>query len=149
MNYQIELEKKAFLLGGKEYKAPCQRVVDYLANRKSEQSGQVHPTYSRGVTYCDLHELFDDFINSALHEALIDFSHKIKGFANEDAIMTAVESRSTSPIRINRHHDTCTSVNISNLYPCGEGAGYAGGIVSAAIDGIRIAEKILKEAKGE
>lgn len=149
MNYQIELEKKAFELAGKNYRAPCQRVVDYLAHKPSTHAGNVHPTYSRGVTYCDLHELFDDFINDALHEALIDFNHKIKGFANEDAIMTAVESRSTSPIRIKRIHDTCESVNIHGLYPCGEGAGYAGGIVSAAIDGIRIAEQILLKVKGE
>lgn len=149
MNYQIELEKKAFKLGGNDYKAPCQKVTDYLANKPSVQAGNVKPTYSRGVTYCDLHELFDDFINQALHEALIDFDRKIKGFANEDAIMTAVESRSTSPIRIRRHHDSGQSINIPNLYPCGEGAGYAGGIVSAAIDGIRIAEQILLKNKGE
>ena len=144
MAFQERLEKKAFELGGRNYHAPVQKVGDFLKHQPSTAVGSILPTYRLGVTPCDLHELFPEFINETLKEGLLAFDRKMKGFACEDAIMTAVESRSTSPIRILRNEE-CISVNVKNLYPMGEGAGYAGGIVSAAIDGIRCAEEWMKK----
>ncbi|MDE6195479.1 MAG: hypothetical protein K2F55_01255, partial [Erysipelotrichaceae bacterium] len=102
--------------------------------------------YSIGVTYCNLQELFPKEITEALIEGILDFDRRIPGFA-KSAVMTAIETRSSSPIRILREDDTLLSSNVIGLYPCGEGAGYAGGIVSAAIDGLRCAEKIIEQYK--
>lgn len=145
VKFQEKLEKMAFVQGGSNYKAPAQLVGDFLHHQKSIQIGAVQPSYSNGVTLTDLHECLPDFICEALEEGIQAFDHKIKGFAMHDAVLTAVESRSTSPIRLTRNFETCQSINTANLYPCGEGAGYAGGIVSAAIDGLRIAEMILSK----
>ncbi|WP_273400472.1 NAD(P)/FAD-dependent oxidoreductase [Traorella massiliensis] len=144
MNFQEELEKKAFELGGKNYHAPAQRVGDFLKHQPTTAFGSIQPSCRTGVTPCDLHELFPAFINESLEEGILAMDKKMKGFAQEDAVMCGVESRSTSPIRIERTKD-CVSVNVKNLYPMGEGAGYAGGIVSAAIDGIRCAEEWMKK----
>lgn len=144
MNFQEELEKKAFELGGRNYHAPAQRVGDFLKHQPTTAFGSIQPSCRTGVTPCDLHELFPAFINESLEEGILAMDKKMKGFAQEDAIMCGVESRSTSPIRIERTKD-CVSVNVKNLYPMGEGAGYAGGIVSAAIDGIRCAEEWMKK----
>lgn len=144
MEFQEELERKAFEMGGMNYYAPIQKAIDFVSHKKTTQLGNIQPTYRLGTTYCDLHELFPDFINQALEEGLVAFNRKMEGFLDENALMTAVESRSTAPIRILRN-DACESVNVSNLYPMGEGAGYAGGIVSAAIDGIKCASEWMKK----
>ncbi len=140
--FQAELEQKAFELGGNNFFAPIQKVGDFLENRKTTQIGEIKPTYKPGVTYSNLQELFPDYITQTLKEGILDFDKKIKGFANPDAILTAIESRSSSPVRILR--DDNLEANIQGLYPCGEGVGYAGGIMTAAVDGIKCAISIIK-----
>ena len=140
--FQADLERKAFELGGKNFFAPIQKVGDCLENRKTTQIGTITPTYKPGVTFANLHELFPKYISDVLKEGILDFEKKIKGFATPDAIMTAIESRSSSPVRILR--DENLQANIKGLYPCGEGVGYAGGIMTAAVDGIKCAIKILE-----
>lgn len=140
--FQADLERKAFELGGKNFFAPIQKVGDFLENRKTTQIGTITPTYKPGVTFANLHELFPKYISDVLKEGILDFEKKIKGFATPDAIMTAIESRSSSPVRILR--DENLQANIKGLYPCGEGVGYAGGIMTAAVDGIKCAIKILE-----
>lgn len=146
MQFQEQLEEKAFHMGGGTYKAPAQLVEDFLQNKASTHSKEINPSYSIGVTYCNLQELFPKEITEALIEGILDFDRRIPGFA-KSAVMTAIETRSSSPIRILREDDTLLSSNVIGLYPCGEGAGYAGGIVSAAIDGLRCAEKIIEQYK--
>lgn len=143
MNFQESLEKKAFELGGSNYYAPIQKAEDFLHHQVTTTLGKVKPTYKLGTKMCDLHELFPNFINESLEEGLVAFDSKMPGFI-DDALLSGVESRSTSPIRIVRN-DKLESITISNLMPMGEGAGYAGGIVSAAIDGLKCAEKWLKK----
>lgn len=144
MRYQQKLEHQAWILGGSHGQAPCQRIADYLNGQASSAFGQVIPSYSRGVTMTDLHALFSPSINRALEEALADFNQKIPGFTDPDALMTGVETRSSSPVRILRD-ERFQSLTTAGLYPAGEGAGYAGGIVSAAIDGLRVAEQIIRD----
>ena len=144
MNFQEDLERKAFVMGGSNYYAPIQKAIDYIEHKKTTSLNNIKPTYQLGTTFSDLHELFPEFINEALEEGLKAFDSKMKGFVDENALMTAVESRSTSPIRIVRN-DNFESVNVENLYPIGEGAGYAGGIVSAAIDGLKAANAWMKK----
>lgn len=139
--FQKELEENAFKLGGGNFKAPIQRVEDFLKNEKTIKIGQVIPTYKPGVTLSNLHEILPDFISNTLMQGIIYFGEKINGFDNPDAILTGVETRSSSPVTIKRN-DLMMS-NIKGLYPCGEGAGYAGGIMSAAVDGIKVAQSIL------
>lgn len=141
--FQAKLEQKAFELGGNNFFAPIQRVGDFLENRKTIQIGEIKPTYKPGVTFSNLQELFPEYITETLKEGILDFDKKIKGFANPDAILTAIESRSSSPVRILR--DDNLESNISGLYPCGEGVGYAGGIMTAAVDGIKCAIKLLEK----
>lgn len=142
MYFQKELEEKAFELGGKNYYAPAQKVGDFLNKRVSTSFGKVKPTYMPGVTYVDMHDILPKFITDTMEEGIKDFDKKIKGFADEDALLTGVETRSSSPVRINRNDELQS--NIAGIYPCGEGAGYAGGITSAAVDGIRCAIKVLE-----
>lgn len=142
--FQKELEEKAFILGGANYYAPIQRVEDFINNEKSNKIGQVKPTYKPGVTLSNLQEILPKYVTDTLKEALIYFDKKIKGFANPDSILTGVETRSSSPVTIVRDKQTLMS-NIHGIYPCGEGAGYAGGIMSAAIDGIKCAMVIKKQ----
>jgi hypothetical protein len=142
--FQRKLEKSAFALGGGEYRAPVQRVEDFLAGRKTLAAGEVVPTYARGVTYTDLHPLFSADISGAMERAIVDMDRRLKGFAHPDALMTGVESRTSSPVRVLRG-DAGESVNVKGLYPCGEGAGYAGGITSAAADGLRCARRIAQK----
>ncbi len=142
--YQRKLERLAFEMGGGGYQAPVQRVEDFLKNRKSTGAGEVLPSYQRGVTFTNLNGLFSGEISSALRLALPDMDKKLHGFAHPDAILTGVESRTSSPVRIVRGENG-ESVTILGLYPCGEGAGYAGGITSAAADGLRTAEKIVEK----
>lgn len=141
--YQQQLERAAFAAGGKNYHAPAQLVGDFLAHRPSTALGSVQPTYRPGVTLCDLHEVLPERITKVLENALPELDKKLHGFAAPDAVMTAPETRSSSPVRILRGENRQS--DISGLYPCGEGAGYAGGIMSAAVDGILTAEAILNE----
>ncbi len=138
---QRQLEARAFELGGKNYSAPAQRVGDFLAGRPSTHLGEVAPSYTPGVTPTDLSSALPDYAIEAIREALPAFDKQIKGFAMEDAVLTGVETRTSSPVRIKRGEDY-QSVNIKGLYPAGEGAGYAGGILSAAVDGIEVAEAV-------
>ena len=140
--FQRKLEAAAYALGGGGYKAPCQRVEDFLLHRPTTAPGKVLPSYRPGVTYADLHDCLPAFLTEAMEQALPLLEKKLHGYASPDALLTAVESRSSSPVRIPR--DDTYQCNIRGLYPCGEGAGYAGGILSAAADGMRCAEEILK-----
>ncbi len=144
MYYQEKLEKKAFEMGGNNYFAPIQRVEDYINNVKSVKIGCIEPTYKPGVTLSNLNELFPAYINEAMRESIMELDKKLKGFGAKDAILTAVETRTSSPVQITRNNETLES-NIEGIYPCGEGAGYAGGIMTAAIDGIKVAIKILEK----
>ena len=138
---QRQLESKAFELGGSTYEAPGQLVGDFLAQRPSTEFGSVKPTYRPGVHLCDLSESLPDYAIAAIREAIPAFDQKIKGFAMPDAVLTGVETRTSSPIRIKRN-EHFQSLNTKGLYPAGEGAGYAGGILSAAVDGIKVAEAV-------
>lgn len=138
---QRELEERAFELGGRDYKAPGQLIGDFLAGQASTELGSVTPSYTPGVRLCDLGTSLPDFAIEALKEAIPAFEKQIRGFAMNDAILTGVETRTSSPIRIKRN-DSFQSLNTLGLFPAGEGAGYAGGILSAGIDGIRVAEAV-------
>ena len=140
--FQKDLEEKAFVLGGKNYYAPIQRVGDFLSNRKSEFIGKVKPSYLPGVTLSNLQEILPTFVTDTLVKSISYFDTKLKGFAEPDAILTGVETRSSSPVKIPRNEKLVS--NITNLYPCGEGAGYAGGIMSASVDGIKCAISVLE-----
>lgn len=137
--FQRKWEKAAFVAGGSDYKAPAQTVGDFLAGRPSTELGSVVPSYKPGVTPTDLSRCLPDFVTVAIREALPRFERKIRGFSMDDAIMTGVETRTSSPIRMRRGQDGQSST-LRGLFPAGEGAGYAGGILSAGIDGIRVAE---------
>ena len=144
MAFQRRLEAHAFELGGGTYEAPGQLVGDFLAGRPSTQLGAVVPSYQPGVHLTDLATALPDFAIAAIREAIPAFDREIRGFAMADAILTGVETRTSSPLRITRGDDL-QSVNVRGLYPAGEGAGYAGGILSAGIDGIKVAEAVAKE----
>ena len=145
MYFQEELEKKAFELGGKDYNAPAQKVEDFMFNQKTSEFGKVKPTYLPGVTKANLNEILPDFVSETIKEAIPELDKKLHGFADNDAILTGVETRSSSPIQITREKETLNSTNVKGLYPCGEGAGYAGGIMTAAIDGIKCAIQVLEK----
>lgn len=143
MHLQRKFEEKAFLMAGGNYNAPCQRFEDFQKNRASKRFGDVLPSYEPGVSFCDLNKLFPKYISDSLKQGIKDFSRRLWGFDSPDALLTAPETRSSSPVRILRT-ENFNSLNTKGLYPCGEGAGYAGGISSAAVDGIRCAEAILQ-----
>lgn len=142
MQWQREIEEKAYQISG-SYRAPAQKVGDFLNGTASTEAGSVQPTYRPGVHWCDLHEVLPKRITSALEEAIPALDANLKGFSDPDAVLTAPETRSSSPVRILRDESRQSAVR--GLYPTGEGAGYAGGIMSAAIDGIMTAEAILGE----
>jgi hypothetical protein len=144
---QRKLEARAFELGGGNYEAPGQLVGDFLAGKPSSQLGSVEPSYKPGVHLTDLASVLPDYAIAAIREALPAFDQQIKGFAMKDAVLTGVETRTSSPLRITRGDD-CQSVNVKGLYPAGEGAGYAGGILSAGVDGIRVAEAVARQILG-
>jgi len=139
IDLQRELESLAYKMGGENYNAPAQLVGDFLQGRPSQALRSVVPSYQPGVTLTDLSQALPDFAIDAIREAIPAFDRQIKGFAMSDAVLTGIETRSSSPICIKRGED-CQSKNTRGLYPAGEGAGYAGGILSAAIDGIKVAE---------
>ncbi|MBI9018006.1 MAG: hypothetical protein JEZ07_12175 [Phycisphaerae bacterium] len=142
IEFQRQWEAAAYRLGGSNYHAPIQLVGDFLAHRPSTVIGTVKPSYAPGITPCDLAGCLPEYIIKTIREALPQLDKKLKGFAMADAVMTAIESRSSAPLRILRDKETLQSVTTKGLFPAGEGAGYAGGIISAAIDGIKIAEAI-------
>ena len=151
VEFQRHWEARAFDLGGKNYCAPGQRVGDFLAGRASTSLGEVHPSYMPGVTPTDLSGALPDYAIAAIREALPAFDKQIKGFAMADAVLTGVETRTSSPLRIKRD-EHFQSLNTKGLYPAGEGAGYAGGILSAAVDGIEVAEALaiqITEDRGQ
>lgn len=142
VRWQREIEKHAFTVGGGNYKAPCQTVGDFLAHEPTRELKNVKPSYRPGVTLCDLHEVLPEKITKVLENALPELGRKLKGFDAPEAVMTAPETRSSSPVRIKRSDATLMS-ELKGLYPCGEGAGYAGGITSAAVDGMKCAEAVM------
>ncbi len=145
VEFQRKLEEKAFELGGSDYKAPVQLFGDFVKNVKSEKLGKVKPSYAKGYKFANLNECFPDYINISLKEGIQLMDRKIKGFANYDSVLSAVESRSSSPVKIPRNEKFFS--NIDGIIPCGEGAGYAGGIMSAAVDGIKCAEAVIEYYK--
>ena len=138
---QRQLEEKAFVLGGENYDAPAQLIGDFLKGQASAELGDVKPSYTPGVKLTDLSKVLPDFAIAAIREAIPAFDKQIKGFARADGLLTGVETRTSSPVCIKRGDDY-QSVNVLGLYPAGEGAGYAGGILSAGIDGIKVAEAL-------
>ncbi len=143
VRWQREIEQTAFAVSGNYY-APAQRVEDFLKNRPSQGAGTVQPTYRPGVTWCDLHNVLPEKITDAIEKALPMLDGNLKGFADLDAVLTAPETRSSSPVRIVRDGENKQSASLQGLYPAGEGAGYAGGIMSAAIDGMLCAESLIE-----
>lgn len=140
VRFQEQWEHAAFRLGGGGFQAPVQRLEDFLQSRPSEGPGAVAPTYRPGVTWTDLTPCLPNYVTGTLRQALPLLDRKLRGFAHPDGVLTGVETRSSSPVRILR--DETLQSTLRGLYPCGEGAGYAGGIVSAAVDGIRVAEAV-------
>jgi uncharacterized FAD-dependent dehydrogenase len=141
---QETLESTAYVLGGSDYRAPSQLVGDFLRGVRSTQLGDVMPSYQPGVLLGDLSQALPAYAIEAMREALPAFGRQIRGFDRHDAVLTGVESRTSSPVRITRDAQSLQSLNVRGLYPCGEGAGYAGGILSAAIDGIKVAEAVAR-----
>jgi uncharacterized FAD-dependent dehydrogenase len=139
---QRHWESVAFELGGGTYEAPGQLVGDFIAGQRSQRFGEVQPSYKPGVHLTDLAGALPDYAIEAIRDAMPAFDRKIKGFARHDAIFTGVETRTSSPVRVRRNDDDCQSLNTRGLFPAGEGAGYAGGILSAGVDGIRVAEAV-------
>ena len=145
LNFQEKYERLGFELGGKNYNAPVQLVGDFLNNKISTSLGNVEPSYKPGYEFVDLRECLPQFVTDTMKEALVSLDRNLHGFSMHDAVLTGVETRSSAPVRIVRNEETLESINTINLYPCGEGAGYAGGIVTAAVDGIKCAEKIIQK----
>jgi uncharacterized FAD-dependent dehydrogenase len=148
IEFQRHWEQRAFELGGANYFAPGQLVGDFLAGRPSTAFGAVLPSYTPGVHLCDLTPCLPDYAVAAIREALPVFDRQLRGFAMDDAVLTAVETRTSAPLRITRD-ESYQSINTSGLYPAGEGAGYAGGILSSAVDGIKIAEAVAMRIGAE
>ncbi len=146
--FQRALEQRAFTLGGANYHAPAQLLGDFLEHRASTGTGNVKPSYEPGVVWTDLREVLPEIVCDTLHEAIARVNLSLPGFDLEDAVMTGVETRSSAPIRIPRDPQTLACVSLPGLHPAGEGAGYAGGIISAAADGMRVAEALLKTTQG-
>ena len=141
---QEALESTAYVLGGSDYCAPGQLVGDFLRGIGSTRLGEVKPSYQPGVRLGDLSQALPAYAIDALREALPAFARQIRGFDRDDAVLTGVETRTSSPVRITRDAQSLQSLNVRGLYPCGEGAGYAGGILSAGVDGIKVAEAVAR-----
>ncbi len=142
--FQRMWEQRAFTLGGGDYHAPVQTIGDFLAGRATRALGSVASSYEPGITPSDLRECLPPYVVATLKEAIPAIDRLLRGFAMPDAVLVGVETRSSSPLRITRTDETCESISTPGLFPAGEGAGYAGGIISAAVDGMRVAERILK-----
>ena len=142
IEFQRRWERAAYKLAGSNYKAPAQLLGDFVRAKPSRSCGAVQPTYPLGVTYSDLSDCLPEFVTASLREAVPLFNRRLRGFATPDAVLTGVETRSSSPVRIVR--DETLQSNVRGVYPCGEGAGYAGGIMSAAVDGLRCADAVLE-----
>lgn len=143
VEFQRKLERAAYREGGESYAAPVQRMEDFLSDRQSRSFGEVLPTYAAGTTFARLDAVLSQGVVEALKAGARDMDGRLRGFAHPDALLTGVESRTSSPVRIERD-ETCQSVTVKSLFPCGEGAGYAGGITSSAADGIRVAENLYE-----
>ncbi len=146
IEFQRHYESLAYTLGGANYNAPIQLVGDFLKGEVSTKIGSIKPSYKPGHKFADLTKCLPGFITDAIKEALPKFDCRISGFAREDAILTGIETRTSAPVRIDRN-EKLQSISLEGLYPAGEGAGYAGGIVSAGVDGLKVAESIMKEWK--
>ncbi|MBQ6600204.1 MAG: hypothetical protein IIX36_01025 [Clostridia bacterium] len=142
---QRQMEQKAFILGGSDYRAPCQLVGDFLKGEKSTRLSFVNPSCPTGVTPSDIRQVLPKKVTDTMADAIVQMDKKLKGFALNDAVLTAPETRSSSPVRVLR--DDIYQTNVRGLFPCGEGAGYAGGIVSAAVDGIKCAHAVLEDER--
>lgn len=142
VEFQRDIERKAFNVGGKNYTAPCQRIGDFLGI-EYEEDNKIEGTYRPGLNYTNFEEILPEYVIDSLKEAIIHMDKRLKGFANPNGLLTGVETRTSSPVRIIRDEESLESINTKGLYPCGEGAGYAGGITSSSVDGIKIAEKII------
>jgi uncharacterized FAD-dependent dehydrogenase len=141
IEYQRKLERAAFVAGGKNYSAPVQLVGDFLADRESKAFGEILPSYGAGTAFADMREVLPPVVVTALKEGIVGMDKRLKGFARHDAILSGVESRTSSPVRMDRD-EGMQSVSTKGVYPCGEGAGYAGGITSAAADGLKTADAV-------
>ncbi|MTW13503.1 hypothetical protein GM658_23105 [Pseudoduganella eburnea] len=139
---QRRLEEKAYVLGGSNYNAPGQLMGDFVAGRASSDVGAVQPSFKPGITWTDLATILPEYAVVALREAFPAFDKQVKGYFKHDAVLTGLETRTSSPIRIKRNNDDLQSLNTRGLFPAGEGAGYAGGILSAGVDGIKVAEAV-------
>lgn len=148
MYFQRELEEKAFRAGGSDYSAPVSLVGDFIDGRISHKIGRVKPSYVPSIRFARPEEYLPDFVCESLKMGIKEMGRKIKGFDNPDAVLTGIESRSSSPVRINRT-ESLESVSVGGLFPCGEGAGYAGGIISAAVDGMKCAEAVINKIVSE
>lgn len=146
VSFQREWERAAFEAGGANYRAPAQLVGDFMKKQPSKGAKSVKPSYMPGVKWGSMEECLPPFVVESMRMALPMLDRKLRGFAAEDAVLTGVETRSSSPVRIERT-ESCESPSVSGLYPCGEGAGYAGGILSAAVDGLRCAEALMNRRK--
>jgi uncharacterized FAD-dependent dehydrogenase len=144
MEFQRFYESLTFKLGGENYKAPVQLVGDFMNDRISTKLGNVKPSYTAGYEFKELKNCLPSYVVEALKEGILNFDRKIKGYAREDAVLTGIETRTSAPVRINRN-ETLESINVCGLYPTGEGAGFAGGIISSAVDGIKVAEQIIQK----
>ncbi|MEW9095620.1 MAG: NAD(P)/FAD-dependent oxidoreductase [Clostridiaceae bacterium] len=144
MEFQRHYEKLAFQLGGKNYFAPVQLLGDFFENKASNRIGNIEPTYTPGYSLKDLNNCLPKFVSDSLKEGFIEFDKKIKGFGDNNVVLTGIETRTSAPLRIVRN-EKLESISVKGLFPTGEGAGYAGGIMSAAVDGVRVAEAIMKE----
>lgn len=148
VEFQEQLESAAYVLGGSDYSAPAQLVGDFIRGKPSTALGEVEPSYKPGVRLGDLAPSLPGYVIEAIREALPEFGKQIRGFDRDDAILTGIETRTSSPVRITRDHHSLESLNVRGLYPAGEGAGYAGGILSAGVDGIKVAEAVAKSMLG-
>ncbi len=144
VEFQEQLESRAYELGGRDYCAPAQLVGDFIRGKPSSELGEVEPSYKPGIRLGDLAPSLPEYAIEAIREALPAFGKQIRGFDRDDAILTGIETRTSSPVRITRDNESLQSLNLKGLYPAGEGAGYAGGILSAGVDGIKVAEAVAK-----
>ncbi len=145
IEYQRAIERAAYRAGGSNYQAPVTLVGDFLQGKTSAKFGEVFPTYAIGTTFADFSDILPSPILQTLKGAIVDMDKRLKGFACPDAVLTAAETRTSSPVRIERDSQTLQSLSTANMYPCGEGAGYAGGITSSAADGLRVADAIFSK----